>query len=251
MSSAGFLGTGDIAGYMARTIARQGYEVVVSRRNEAVSAELAETGLGIRVAENHDLVAEVDTVFLCLRAADWQAVCGALPWRDDQEVVCCMSGVRMADLEAICAPVEEISITMPIASMEYGKTPLPVLGDPTAMTRFFGAVNPILPIQDESLLLKYFAASTLVAGTLGLLGAGSAWMADQTGEADTYVGPLLAAFLSALYCDGGADLTEEAQRLGKPNTLSRKMLDGLQSTGAYDALPGLLDHITWSMEAKT
>ncbi|MEO0751649.1 MAG: NAD(P)-binding domain-containing protein [Pseudomonadota bacterium] len=250
MTTVGFIGTGHIASHMARAVARGGHQVIVSRRNEAVSAELAAAGLGIRVADNHDLVAEADTVFLCLRPAVWKDVCGALPWRDDQEVVSVMAGVPMADLQAVCAPSEEISITIPFASMEHGNTPLPVLGDTTALTRLFGANNPILPQPNEETFLKFFAACTVLVGAMGLLGAGGQWLSSQTGQPDTYLGPLAAAFLTDLHGHGRADLTSEAARLASPNTLSRMMMDGLSETGTFTQLSEILTRISQSMETQ-
>ena len=247
----GFLGTGHIASHMARAVARDGHEVIVSRRNEAVSAELVASGLGIRVAENHDLVAEVDTVFLCLRPAVWKDVCGALPWRDDLEVVSVMAGVRMAELEAVCAPAEEISITIPFASMEHGNTPLPVLGDVTALTRFFGAKNPILPVAEEEAFLKHYAACTTVVGAMGLLAAGGKWLSEQTGQPDTYLGPLAAGFLTDLHANGPVNLSEEAAKLASPNTLSLMMMEGLTATGVFDQTPEILNKIAQSMETRT
>ncbi len=244
----GFLGTGHIASHMARAVARDGHEVIVSRRNEAVSAELVASGLGIRVAENHDLVAEADTVFLCLRPAVWREVCGALPWRDDLEVVSVMAGVPMAELEVVCAPAEEISVTIPFASMEHGNTPLPVLGDATVLTRYFGVKNPILPVADEGNFLKHYAACTTVVGAMGLLAAGGSWLAQQTGEPDAYLGPLAASFLTNLHANGPVDLGSEAARLASPNTLSLIMMEGLSETGAFAQLPEILNKITQSME---
>jgi pyrroline-5-carboxylate reductase len=251
MNKVGFLGTGHIASHMARAVARDGHDVIVSRRNETVSAELAAAGLGIRMADNHDLVAEADTVFICLRPAIWKDVCGALPWRDDLEVVSVMAGVRMVDLQKVCAPAEDIAVTIPLASMEHGGTPLPVLGDPAALSRYFGDTNPILPQPDEETFLKHYAAVTTIVGAMGLLGAGSAWLSEQTGQADTYLGPIAAAFLTDLHKNGPADMTAEARRLASPNTLSLMMMDGLAETGAFAQLPDILNKITQSMEKDT
>ncbi len=251
MSTVGFLGTGHITSHMARKVARDGHDVIVSHRNEVVSAGLVAEGLGIRAAENHDVVAEADTVFICLRPAVWQDVCGALPWRDDLEVVSVMAGVRMADLQAICAPAEEISATIPMASMEHGRTPLPVIGDTTALTRFFGNTNPILPQPDEEAFLKHYSAVTIVVGAMGLLGAGSAWLTEQTGQPDTYLGPIAAAFLASMHQTLPMDMMAEANRLASPNTLSLQMMGGLRDTGVFDAVPDILTAISKSMEKSS
>ncbi len=248
MSTVGFLGTGHITSHMARKVAKDGHDVLVSRRNEAVSSALVSEGLGIRAAENHDVVAEADTVFICLRPAVWKDVCGALPWRDDLEVVSVIAGVRVADLQSICAPAEEISATIPMASMEQGGTPLPVIGDPAALTRFFGNTNPILPQPDEDAFLKHYAAVTMVVGAMGMLGVGSTWLSEQTGQPDTYLGPITAAFLTSMHQSLPTDITAEANRLASPNTLSLQLMEGLRDTGVFDAIPDILNSISQSME---
>lgn len=250
MSTVGFLGTGHIASHMARAVARDGHAVLVSRRNEQVSEALAASDLGIQVAENHDLVAEADTVFLCLRPTVWKDVCGALPWRDDLEVVSVMAGVRMADLHAVCAPAEDISATIPFASMEHGNTPLPVLGDPAALKRYFGAKNPILPQGDEAAFFKHYAACTTVVGAMALLGAGQAWLTDQTTDDAAYLALLAAAMLKDLSAGGDVDLTAEALQLASPGTLSLMMMNGLADTGMFAQLPNLLSDITHTMETR-
>ena len=71
-----------------------------------------------------------------------------------------------------------------------------MLGDATALTRYFGAKNPILPVEEEGLFLKHYAACTVIVGAMGLLAAGGKWLAQQTGEDDAYLGPLAAGFLT-------------------------------------------------------
>lgn len=251
MSRVGFLGTGHIAAPMARALARAGHEVTVSRRSEVVSAALAESGLGIAVAENPDVVERSDILLLCLRPAVWKSVVAGLPFRADQKIVSVMAGVPMAGIAAACAPVRDVSVTIPYGFIENGGCPLPVGGDPGAVQALFGARNPVLPQADEAALNHHFAASTIVAAALGLLEDGAGWLAGKTGSpeaAEIYVSNLVTGVLNGLKRDRAGELRDEKRALATPNTLNLQMVEGLAARGAFDGLPAILDGISDSME---
>ncbi|KRS13986.1 hypothetical protein XM53_05455 [Roseovarius atlanticus] len=251
MSRVGFLGAGHIAAPMARALARAGHDVTVSRRGEAVSAALAESGLGIAVAENAEVVERSEIVLLCLRPAVWKDVVAGLPFRADQKVVSVMAGVPMAEIVAACAPVRDVSVTIPYGFIENGGCPLPVAGDPGVVQALFGAKNPVLPQEDETALNHHFAASTMVAAALGLLEEGTGWLAGKTGSpeaAEIYVSNLVTGVLNGLGRDRAGELHDEKMALATPNTLNLQMVEGLAAQGAFDGLPAILDGISHSME---
>lgn len=251
MSRVGFLGAGHIAAPMARALARAGHNVTVSRRNEAVSAELVASGLGIMVAENAEVVAQSDIVLLCLRPAVWAEVVCDLPFRADQKIISVMAGVPMAEIATACAPVTEISVTIPYGFIETGGCPLPVAGNPAAVQALFGADNPVLPQSEEAALNHHFAASTMVAAALGLLEQGTKWLAESTGApeaAEIYVSNLVTGVLNGLSRDHAGELHAEKMALATPNTLNLQMVDGLAARGAFEGLPDILSSISASME---
>lgn len=253
MTRIGFIGTGHIAAPMARTLARAGHQVTVSERNQQTSAALVASGLGIEVATNQEVLDRSDVVFLCLRPPIWKEIVKDLTWRAEQSVVSVMAGVAIADLRAVCDPVRNFSITIPYGFIETGGCPLPVAGDPTVLTRLFGAENPILPQKDEAALVDYFAASSLASGVLHMLDTSSAWLAKQTGDADAaevYVSHLIAGLLRELPKDRAGGLTAERHALATPGTLNLQMFEGLQAYGAFDGLPDVLEQIAAGMRAK-
>ncbi len=202
------------------------------------------------MAANPDVVAASDVVFLCLRPAVWGEVIPALPWRAEQQVVSVMAGVPLSELARACAPVTDISVTIPYGFIENGGCPLPVAGDPSALMALFGKANPILPQQDESALIDHFAASTMTTAALGLLEGASDWLAGRTGNADQaeiYVSNLVAGFLQGLERDRAGRLGEARRDLATPDTLNLQMVEGLKRAGTFDSLPDLLDSIAASM----
>ncbi|MCP3969238.1 MAG: NAD(P)-binding domain-containing protein [Rhodobacteraceae bacterium] len=251
MTRIGFIGTGHIAAPMARALARKGHGVTVSERNAGVVAGLVAEGLGIDVAPNQGVIDASDIVFFCLRPAVWAGVLDGLRWREGQRIVSVMAGVPMAEIAAVCAPVTGISATIPFGFVESGGCPLPVAGDPGVLQALFGDANPVLPQADEAALRYHFAVSALPSGMLGMMEAASGWLAGQTGDAgkaEIYVANLIAGVLGNIEKDGAGRLTAERQALATPKTLNIQMYQGLRDGGSFDALPGLLNRISASMD---
>ena len=162
--------TRHIAAPMARALARDGHQVVVSERNAAVAARLADAFETLSVAPNQAVVDACDTVFLCLRPALAQTVLPGLDFWPGQRIVSVMAGVQAADLAAWCAPATDISIMIPLGFLEQGGCPLAVYPNGAAITPLFGARNPVVDVPTESALNSHFAICALVPGLLAMLG---------------------------------------------------------------------------------
>ena len=253
MMRVGFIGTGHIAAPMARTIARAGHKVTVSRRNEAVSAGLADAGVGIEVADNQGVLDTSDVVFLCLRPGVWEGIAAGLVWRADHRIVSPMSGVSLSSIRNVCQPVTHVSSTIPLGFLEQGGCPLPVLGPAEPLQSLLGATNPLIPVADEAQMADYFAASALLSALLGIGEAGAEWLGARTGHADAgeqYVANLFAGFLAALPRKTAGEMKAHKWDLATPNTLNLQMVEGLTEAGAYQAIGPLLTKISTSMEPK-
>ena len=254
MKRIGFIGTGHIAAPMARALARAGHGVTVSERNADTAASLQQAGLGITVKPNQQVLDASEIVFLCLRPAIWEEVAGSLNWTAGQKIVSVMAGVGLDALRAVCAPVTEVSSTIPYGFIEKGGCPLPVAGNPDALHMLFGARNRVMPVVHESHLVHYFAASSLVSGVLGLLEATSDWLGRQTGDraaAEQYSSALAGGFLWHGTCENAGALARAKWDLATPGTLNRQMVDGLEGAGAFDGVPALLDRIAASMKPES
>ncbi|MEM7243561.1 MAG: NAD(P)-binding domain-containing protein [Pseudomonadota bacterium] len=251
MSRVGFIGTGHIAAPMARLLAREGHEVVVSERNAEVAADLAASRLGIKVASNQGVVETSEVVFLCLRPAVWADVVTPLTFHADQKIVSVMAGVPLAELADACAPASEISATLPYGFLEHGGCPLPVAGDPTVMQDLFGATNIVIPQANEEALSYHFSASSLASGVLGLMETSTDWLADKLDDADkaeVFVSNVVFGILRELDKTKAGVLRDERQALASPNTLNLQMYEGLAET--FKSMPEIHEKILKSMEAS-
>lgn len=251
MGRIGFIGTGHIAAPMARALARDGHAVTVSERGREVSSALAAAGLGIVVADNQGVVDASDIVFLSLRPATWEQAVAGLNWRADQHIVSVMAGVPLARIAEQCAPVPDLSVTIPLGFVEHGGCPLPVAGNPEVLQSLFGAANAVLPLADEAQLNDHFAASAMISGVLAFMETGAGWLAGRTGDseaAERYVAHLIAGFLRDMEKNAAGDMGRAKWALATPGTLNRQMVDGLAEARAFAALPDLLARISASMQ---
>jgi len=241
----GFIGTGHIAAPMARALARDGHDVVVSERSETIAAELSAAFKTISVAPNQGVVDACDTVFLCLRPHLAESAIAELRFRPGQRIVSVMAGVSAADLARWCAPATDINIMIPLGFLEQGGCPLAVYPTGATVEPLFGAKNPVVAVASEAALNSHFAICALVPGMLAMLETGADWLAAKGGDPDDaalYTTQLVAGFLNAMGKEAGC-LKSEKKALATPGTLSRMMVDGLDDGGATRALTSALDAI--------
>jgi pyrroline-5-carboxylate reductase len=242
--SIGFIGTGHIATPMARVLARDGHDVVVSERSERVAA-LAGAFQTISVAPNQGVVDACDTEFLCLRPHLAESVVAGLRFRPGQRIVSVMAGISAADLTRWCAPATDISIMIPLGFLEQGGCPLAVYPGGASTAPLFGDRNPVIAVASEAALNSHFAICALVPGMLAMLETGANWLAAKGGNRDDaalYTTQLVAGFLNAMGRQAGC-LKAEKEALATPGTLSLMMVDGLERGGAIAALTSALDAI--------
>lgn len=246
MARVGFVGTGHIAAPMIRTLARAGHELLVSRRNTAMSSALEAAFPNVSAKDNQSVVDAADIVFLCVRPQHAPAVLEPLVFREGQKIVSVMAGVPMATLETQCAPASDICMTIPLGYIEAGGCPLAVFPSAEPLATLFGDANPVIPVTSEAALNSHFAVCAMVPGVLAMLETGAQWLTRHTGDADAaerYTTELVAGFLTAM--DRGAGrLGAEKNALATEGTLSLMMVDALESGGALDALTGAMDAIS-------
>lgn len=236
----GFIGTGHIAAPMARFLAREGHEIAVTRRNEAVSAALAEE-VGADVRDPQEVIDTAEVVVLCLRPHHAADVLAPLAFHAGQKVVSVMAGVSTAELVRLCAPVEadDIVQTIPLGFLEHGDCPLAAFGDTALLADLFAPENPIVPVASEDALNAHFAICAMVPGLLDLMATGAGWLAQETGDPDSaafYTTQLVSGFLSTIYEEHAGRLEAERDALATQGSLSLQMTTALREGRAHEIL---------------
>lgn len=241
----GFIGTGRITRRMVAGAAGQGHSLVVTRRNETVSAELAAAHGDVEVVESaQEVVDRCDTVFLCLPMETAREALPAVRFREGQSVISVMVGGELKELRRLCAPARDISITVPMPSIAQGGCPLPVHPDGRALAAIYGGRNPILPLVDETALKQFFAVTGTVLPILEELRTAVDWLGEQTGypdEAERYVTALYAGYLATLGPDKGTPLDTAMEDLSIEGGLNATLRERMRASGHYDDLRSGLD----------
>ena len=244
MYQIGFLGTGHIAAPMVRFLARTGHDITVSDRNSDIAAAL-QAEHGVAVATNPEVVANSEIVFLCLRPHLAEEVLQQIAFRPDQKIVSVMAGISLAQLQTLCAPATDVTITIPLGYLEQGGCPLPCYPESHLLDRLFAPENPVFTVPDERSLNMHFAICAMVPGLLDLMQTGAEWLGTETGDpegAEFYTTQLLSGFLAAMDRSHGA-LTRKRDGLATQGSISLQMTQALRDGGAHDALSGALNAI--------
>ncbi|TDE38308.1 NAD(P)-binding domain-containing protein [Antarcticimicrobium sediminis] len=244
MSRIGFLGTGQIAAPMARFLARTGHDILVSERNAALAAALADEH-GALVVPNQDVLDRSEIVFLCLRPQIAPEIIAGLTLRPDHRIVSVMAGISLADLRDLCAPATDITMTIPLGFLEQGGCPLPAFPNAELMYRLFAPENPVIAVADEGTFNKHFAICAMVPGLLDLMAGSAEWLAADTGDrdgAEFYTTQLFSGFLAAMGREPGA-LAEARDALATEGTISLQMIEALRAGGVGETLLATLEAI--------
>lgn len=244
MARIGFVGTGEIATHMVAGLAGRGHDILVSDRNATRAADLAARHGEVRVAENADVVAGADVVFLCLMADRAQKILPALPFRADQTVISVMVDVSISDLKTLCAPATDLAITIPLSSIAVGGSALPVYPDNARLRTLYGDRNLILPCRDEAALNAHFGASALASPILDLMHAGAGWLADTTGDAEgaqAYVATVFAGLLRQMQEEPETGFADLLAALSTEGGLNASLRDHMRGQGAAQDLRDGMD----------
>lgn len=244
MERIGFIGTGEIAAAMVAGLTGRGHQITVSERNGAMAAALVAQFSDVTIAPNQQVIADSDTVFLCLLADVARAVLPELRFRDDQRVISVMVDVPLADLRSLCAPVNEIAITIPLPSIAVGGSALPVYPDSIALRTLFGDTDMIIPCPSEAALNAHFAACAMASPILDQMREGAGWLAALTGDrtaSEQYVATVFAGFLRSMTENPETSFADLLDSLATEGGLNATLRAHMRDTGAVDALTKGLD----------
>ncbi|KGJ06664.1 pyrroline-5-carboxylate reductase [Paracoccus halophilus] len=244
MARIGFLGTGEIASVMVRTIAADGHKITVSQRSEAVSAALAQAHPGLQRADNQAVLDNSDIVVLCLLADRAREVLSGLSFRPDQTVISVMARMSVAELAGLCAPATDICVAIPLPPMPLGGTPLAAFPDNARLREIFGPHAQIHPCRSEQDIAAHFAATGVLLPLLDQIDVAAGWLAGFTGDhagAASYLAGLIGGYCELLTGKDAPGLSELRAGLGTEGGLNQTLSKALKDAGTHEALKDGLD----------
>lgn len=241
----GFIGTGRITRRLVGGAAGGAHSILVTRRNERISAELAAAHPAVEVVDSpQSIVDRSDVVFLCLHPQVARELLADLRFSAEQSVVSVMAEFGLAELRSMVAPAREVSITIPMPPIEHGGCPLPVHPHSAALESIYGARNPILPVDNEKDLEPFWAVAGTVATVLAELQTMAAWLGERIGDPDTgerYVTNLYSSSLASVGKDGAGHLAAALHDLSIEGGLNATVREAIARSGHYDELRVQLD----------
>jgi len=188
----GFIGTGTITAHMVRGLkasALADWPIVVSPRNEAVAAELAQLP-GVTVAVSNQAVVEAcDLLILSVRPQVAEAVIAPLVIPADRPILSLIAGLHIAQIAAWTG-ARDIARAIPLPFVERHEGVTPVYPPQPQAMQIFAALGTALPVNDLAAYDAYAAGSALMGSYFGLLETAQGWLEAQglaTVDAEAYL----------------------------------------------------------------
>lgn len=229
MTTIGILGVGHLAELVVRGLVGQGYRLVLSPRNVAVAARLAEDYRCDVATSNQEVVNESDGVFVCLPAATGVDELARLTFPPGQPVLSAMAGTGLAKLQAAIGPARATVTMLPGYANAYRVGPSILCPEDGFWQEFLSKVGPVFSFTDES---QFTTAATFGAFS----GASFGWMAHIIGWFEAQgLPPDTARALIAATLRGNAEvllqeirpLDDIARSVVTPGGISEIVLKGL------------------------
>ncbi len=236
----GFLGCGTISSAVVRGLTGQGHSIVVSERSRSVSATLAAECEDVTVADNGQVVAQSDVVFLGVLADIAPAVLRELDFTKGQRVVSFIAGMELAALADLVAPAEATAIMLPFPGISTGGSPILALGETALLVDLFEPREQIFTLKDQCELDAYLSAQAVLSPIALMLAETAQWLGQNGG--DQTQGE---AFLRALVCNSLSSTSSSAlvDALNTPGGFNQRLRRHMDSAGMVGDLTEGLDHL--------
>lgn len=249
MARIGFIGTGEIASAMVHGLTGQGHQVLVSERGADMAAQLADLD-DVKIASNQGVIDSAEIVVLCLLKDVAHAVLPTLKFRADQRVISVMVDVALEALKNMCAPAQDIEITIPLPFVATGGCPLPAYPTAHIVEELFGAKNPVFAVETETGLNAHFGATAMASVAFSQANAAAKWLGGMTGNpttAEQYLVAMLGGFFQGLPQDGNGRLNEALNALNTEGGLNQTLRVHMERAGVLgdltDGLDGFRDRL--------
>lgn len=247
MTRYGFLGIGSLATALVSGLCLDDApEVLLSPRNAALAAALAERFATVTVAESNQAVLDgSDVVLPCLRQRD-ATVLAELTWRADHTVISPMPGLTVPALERLCAPAGSVAraITMPALATRSAET---VVHPPVpAAVELFDLLGGTIPVDSASAYDALYTASATVAPFFAYLGAVSDWLVDAgtaRRTANAHLASIFDGVLTSMKAVAEPDFDELAAEYATPGGVNEQITTLMREAGVFGHMRDAVDTV--------
>ena len=248
MATIGFIGTGTIAAAMVQGIrnsSMRAWPIILSPRNDRVSASLAAAFPDVTVASsNQDVADGSDLVILAVRPQVAEEVLSRLAFRPDHVVISLIAGLDHHQV-ANWTGAGTVCRAIPLPFIALGRDATPVFPPDPQVTAFFNALGQALPVTELADFNTFAALSAMMATFFGIAEIAGEWGATQgldREQAQHYIAQLFGNLSQGLQerpLDSVSLRTEHSTKGG----LNEQLFEDFCRNGGKSALTGGLDAI--------
>lgn len=178
----GIIGVGTIAEALTNGLCGFGErraEILLSPRNEAISARLALRYSDVTVAtDNQAVVDSSEIVILAVRPQVTEQVLGALRFRPDQKIVSLIATFSVERLSSLVAPANDISRVIPLPPIAERQGPVTLYTQSEEIVRLLDGLGRLIRVDEEAHLDLVSAVTSLMGTYFGMMGAVDDWLIE-------------------------------------------------------------------------
>lgn len=246
----GFIGTGVITDAIVRGLLRAAYpasNILVSRRNQDISAGLARLSPLVRIwDDNQTIVDEADIVFLAVRPQHAEQVLAPLVFGPDRQIVSLIATIPSDRIREWTHPKAQICRAIPLPSVENLSGVTAIFPAPPLVKALFDTLGEAVVVETIEAFDAYAATSALMGLYFGVSETAARWMQAQGASHEDARAYLAGVFQGlADTATGSSDKSFEQLRLEHttPGGLNAQMFQVFQDAQGVQALEAALDSV--------
>jgi pyrroline-5-carboxylate reductase len=246
----GFIGTGALSSAIVtglKSAADNSVSVLLSPRNEDISASLASRYPDVRVAtDNQAVLDSCDTIMLAVRPQVAHEVLRPLRFRRDHHIVSLMTTLSREEVTALTAPAGQVVKALPIPMIAQRQGPIIIFPPDAGVAGLFGGLGKVIEIESAAEFAALSVATATFATYFKYLDTIHAWLKDH-GAADAtardYVANLFKALGNAPETMPDAAFIDLAQDYATRGGINEQVLRELTARKLFDAVNESLDGV--------
>jgi pyrroline-5-carboxylate reductase len=252
----GFLGTGAITSAMVTGLNSAGtaYPVVVSPRNAAVAAGLADRFPQVSVApSNQEVLDRCDTLVIAVRPQIAAAVLAELRFRHDHRVISLISGYSVDRLLALVAPATRITRAVPLPSSARRQSPTAIYPRDQEAAHLFAQLGSAFAAQTEREFDAFCTATATMATYFAFADGIASWLMRQgiaEAQARGYVSGLFAGMSGTTMQSPDLSFQALAADHATPGGINEQVLTQLAAQGFFEKFARELDAVMRRVTAR-
>jgi pyrroline-5-carboxylate reductase len=243
----GFIGTGNIASAVIEglvTAPGQAPRILVSPRNVAKSAALAERYETVSVAEYNQAVLDGSrTLFLSVRPQVAAEVLRPLQF-DARQTVVSLIPLPLSTLAPLVSPAWRVVRALLLPTCTHRLQAVPYWPESSDVQILLERLGPPLPLREERELNVLWASTAIIAAFYALLNSVSEWSAGRGAAPVTaadYTASMAHALARAALAGGPDRFARLAAEAATPGGLNEQVVGMLRAGGAYTHVREALD----------